>query len=107
MKRYWYFRNPSAIGDDDSVTGDSIMVPVDNITGFQAASDTTVDIYFKSQLSETGGVPGAIINDTVQLTVATAKRKEIMRALAEGFPTSDTMSLYEDGLDQFEIGLDG
>ena len=83
MKRFCYFRNPSAIGDDDSVTGDSIMVPVENKTGFQAASDTTVDIYFKPQLSEAGGIPGAIINDTVQLTVVTAKRKEIMRALAE------------------------
>jgi len=29
-----------------------------------------------------------------------------MRALAEGFPTSDTLSLYEEGLEQFELGME-
>ena len=82
MKRYWYFRNPAALADDDAVTGDSIMIPVEDLVGFQAASDTTVDIYFKPQLSQAGGITGAIINDSVQLTVDTAKRKEVMAALA-------------------------
>ena len=63
------------------------------------ASDTTVDIYFKPQLSDTGGVPGAIINDKVQLTVKTAKRKEVMKALAEATnqgPHSDGITIIAD-----------
>ena len=83
MKRYWYFRNPAAIGDDDAATGDSIMVPVEDITGITQASDTTVDIYFKSQNNIAGGIAGGYINDSVQLTVDTTKRNLVMEALAE------------------------
>ena len=99
MKRYWYFRNPTAIGDDDAVTGDSIMVPVEDLVGFQAPTDTTIDIYFKPQLSAAGGVPGAIINDSVKLTVDTAKRKEVMKALAGATnhgPHSDGITVIAD-----------
>ena len=81
-KKYFYFRNPSTIGNDDAQTGDSVMVPVEDITGMQAASDTTVDIFFKSQNNWAGGIPGAHIHDSVQLTVKTAKRREVMEALA-------------------------
>ena len=98
MKRFWYFRDTATIGDDDD-NAQSIMVPVEDLVGFQAASDTTVDIYFKPQLSDTGGIPGAIINDKVQLTVKTAKRKAVMKALAEATnqgPHSDGITVIAD-----------
>ena len=98
MKRFWYFRDTATLADDDD-NAQSIMVPVEDLVGFQQASDTTVDIYFKPQLSDTGGVPGAIINDKVQLTVKTAKRKEVMKALAEATnqgPHSDGITIIAD-----------
>ena len=85
MKRFWYFRNPAAIASDDAETNDSIMVPVENITGMQQESDTTLDIFFKSAMNPEGGngITGTVLNDSVQLTVTSGKRRAIMQALAE------------------------
>ena len=47
MKKYFYFRTVAAVGNDDA-SGDSILVDVDNLCGFQGASDTTVVVYFNS-----------------------------------------------------------
>ena len=108
MKRFWYFRDTATIGDDDD-NAQSIMVPVADLVGFQAASDTTVDIYFKPQLSDTGGVPGSIINDKVQLTVNTAKRKEVMKALAEATnqgPHSDGITIIADDVNSTYLTSD-
>tara|TARA_R110002020_G_scaffold7329_2_gene30827 strand:+ start:4562 stop:4927 length:366 start_codon:yes stop_codon:yes gene_type:complete len=83
MKRFWYFRNPSTIGADDAETGDSLMVPVEDVTGVTQESDTTVVIWCKPQKDMGGvGLQGAGNNDWVKLTVLTAKRREIMEALA-------------------------
>ena len=108
MKRFWYFRDTATLADDDD-NAQSIMVPVDDLVGFQQASDTTVDIYFKPQLSDTGGVPGAIINDKVQLTVKTAKRKEVMKALAEATnqgPHSDGITIIADDVNSTYLTSD-
>ena len=108
MKRFWYFRDTATLADDDD-NAQSIMVPVADLVGFQAASDTTVDIYFKPQLSDTGGVPGSIINDKVQLTVKTAKRKEVMKALAEATnqgPHSDGITIIADDVNSTYLTSD-
>ena len=85
MKRYWYFRAASTLGADDAETSDSIMVPVENITGMQQATDTTLDVFFKGTMNPEGGngVTGATINDYVTLTVTSGKRRAVMQALAE------------------------
>ena len=82
MIRYFYFRNPSAITDDDNIT-DSLIIPVKNITGMQAPTDTTIKIYFESTGRQDGGIPGIIYNDSITLTTSSGKRKLVMRALAE------------------------
>ena len=83
MKRFWYFRNPAAIGDDEAETGDSVMLPVDDITGITQDTDTTMIIWFKPQKNQfANGLTGSVNNDFVKLTVLTAKRREIMEALA-------------------------
>ena len=108
MKRFWYFRDTATLADDDD-NAQSIMVPVADLVCFQAASDTTVDIYFKPQLSDTGGVPGSIINDKVQLTVKTAKRKEVMKALAEATnqgPHSDGITIIADDVNSTYLTSD-
>ena len=85
MKRYWYFRAASVLSADDAETGDSIMVPVENITGMQQETDTTLDVFFKGAMNPEGGngVGGSTINDYVTLTVTSGKRRAVMQALAE------------------------
>ena len=42
----WYFRSPTSLGDDDS-TYDSIMLPIDQITGILPGDTTSkIRIYF-------------------------------------------------------------
>ena len=96
MKRYWYFRNPGGIANDDSVTGDSVLVPVENITGIQSPTITSIVIYFKPEMSGTGGMPGAIINDSVTITIKSGgrDRNAVMRALAE----STNNGPHDDGI---------
>ena len=67
MKRYFYFRTVDAIGNDDNID-DSILVPVENITGFRAFSDTRVDIHF-SPVTLVSAEGSPVPNDSVQLTV--------------------------------------
>ena len=45
MKRYFYFRTVTSAAADDNID-DSILVPVENITGFYGQSDTRIDVYF-------------------------------------------------------------
>tara|TARA_B100001564_G_C20533717_1_gene621033 strand:- start:225 stop:647 length:423 start_codon:yes stop_codon:yes gene_type:complete len=70
---------------------------------------TPVDVFGQTQMEDQPITDGAPVGPgRMGATLTPVQRGDLfMRALAEGFPTSDTMSLYEDGLDQFEIGLDG
>tara|TARA_R100001463_G_scaffold26447_2_gene61935 strand:- start:633 stop:1052 length:420 start_codon:yes stop_codon:yes gene_type:complete len=70
---------------------------------------TPVDVFGQTQSPDQPITDGAPVGPgRMGATLTPVQRGDLfMRALAEGFPTSDTMSLYEDGLDQFEIGLDG
>ena len=47
MDRYFYFRTVSAIENDDNI-GDSVLVPVDNITGIYGRDDTNIEVYFET-----------------------------------------------------------
>ena len=77
---FFYFRNPSILGDDDSAT-DSIMVPVENITGFTQGSDTTLDIFYKNTASSNGGMP-IRPNNSIRLSVKSGTRNKVMALLA-------------------------
>jgi len=83
MKRYFYFRDVTAIGDDDD-TQSSVLVPIENITGMNAPTATTIDIYFKSLINNTPGATGnVVLSDSVTLTVTTDLAKGVMKALVE------------------------
>tara|TARA_R110002167_G_scaffold182360_1_gene382770 strand:+ start:73 stop:441 length:369 start_codon:yes stop_codon:yes gene_type:complete len=83
MKRFFYFRDEAASGDDDDVNA-SILVPIDDITGMNAQAATKLDIFFKSQTSiESGAEGNVVVMDSVRLTVTTETQKGVMKAIAE------------------------
>ena len=92
MDKYFYFRNVAALENDDAAT-DSIMVPVANIMGVQQASDTTLDIFFESE-NQRGGLGEVLQFSKVTLTVKTAKRRELMEAIA----SATNNAPHEDGI---------
>lgn len=93
MKKYFYFRNPTAIGDDDAID-DSVLVDVDRILGFHAVNDTTLQVFFESINNHAGGHGELIVRDTVTLTVNTTKTREVIQAMAEATNNGP----HEDGI---------
>ena len=77
---FFYFRSVSTAGDDDT-NDDSIMVPVDMITGFTQKSDTSLDIWFKNISSSAGGMP-IRPNNMVRIDVKSGTRNAVMALLA-------------------------
>ena len=94
MKRFFYFRPEGTAGDDDA-QGDSMLVPVEDITGMEATAATTMDIYFKSTNNVMGGGQGeVVIQDKVTLTVTTQTQKSVMKAMVEAMNNGP----HEDGI---------
>ena len=99
MKRYFYFRTVTSAAADDNID-DSILVPVENITGFYGQSDTRIDVYF-SPVTLTSAEGSTVANDSVQLTVASSKTNEIIQALCEATnngPHEDGITVIADDL---------
>jgi hypothetical protein len=87
--RFWYFRN-QADEDDDDGTGDSLLIPVCNITGFlTTSSNQRMTIYFEGMNKGNvhyndgaeDGVDGG--NGYVVLNITAGKAKEVMQALVQ------------------------
>ena len=94
MKRFFYFRPEGTLGNDDA-QGDSMLVPVEDITGMEATGATTMDIYFKSTNNMMGGGQGeVVIQDKVSLTVTTETQKPVMKAIVEAMNNGP----HEDGI---------
>ena len=94
MKRFFYFRPEGTLGNDDA-QGDSMLVPVEDITGMEATGATTMDIYFKSTNNMMGGGQGeVVIQDKVSLTVTTQTQKSVMKAIVEAMNNGP----HEDGI---------
>tara|TARA_R110002020_G_scaffold3590_2_gene16019 strand:- start:4 stop:372 length:369 start_codon:yes stop_codon:yes gene_type:complete len=98
MKRFFYFR-PEATIEDDDAQADSVMVPVEDITGMNAQAATKLDIFFKPQASLAGGISGARVNDFVRLTVTTETQKGVMKAITQAMnsgPHHDGITVIAD-----------
>ena len=94
MKRFFYFRPEGTLGNDDA-QGDSMLVPVDDITGMEATGATTMDLYFKSTNNmSAGGLGEVVIQDKVTLTVTTQTQKSVMKAIVEAMNNGP----HEDGI---------
>jgi len=107
MKRYFYFRTVTSAAADDNID-DSILVPVENITGFYGQSDTRIDVYF-SPVTLSSGEGAPISNDSVQLTVASSKTNEVIQALCEATnngPHEDGITVIADDLTETYLTSD-
>ena len=94
MKRFFYFRPEGTLGNDDA-QGDSMLVPVEDITGMEATGATTMDLYFKSTINmSAGGLGEVVIQDKVSLTVTTQTQKSVMKAIVEAMNNGP----HEDGI---------
>jgi len=94
MKRFFYFRPEGTLGNDDA-QGDSMLVPVEDITGMEATGATTMDLYFKSTNNMSAGGQGeVVIQDSVSLTVTTETQKSVMKAIVEAMNNGP----HEDGI---------
>ena len=94
MKRFFYFRPEGTLGNDDA-QGDSMLVPVEDITGMEATGATTMDLYFKSTNNMVAGGQGeVVIQDSVSLTVTTETQKVVMKAIVEAMNNGP----HEDGI---------
>tara|TARA_Y100000593_G_C4242146_1_gene302711 strand:+ start:532 stop:918 length:387 start_codon:yes stop_codon:yes gene_type:complete len=104
---FFYFRSVSTIGDDDT-NDDSIMVPVDKITGFTTKSDTLLDIYFKNTASSKGGMP-IRPNSMVRIIIKSGTRNEVLALLAaatNGPVHSDGITIIADDVNSTYLSTD-
>ena len=99
MKRFFYFRDQAAAGDDDDASA-SVMVPIDDICGIVSQSATQVNVYFKSQKNVSAGADGeAIQADSAVLTVTQDRNKFVTRALVRAMnhgPHHDGVTVIAD-----------
>lgn len=104
---FFYFRSVSTIGDDDT-NDDSLMVPVDKITGFTQKTDTTLDIWFKNISSTGGGMPMRP-NNMVRINIKSGTRNEVMALLAaatNGPVHSDGITVVADDITNTYLSTD-
>ena len=87
-QKYLYFRTEATDANDDA-TGDSALFPASSLMGMQPASDTTLELYFKSMLRGSGneGAGDALANldnnDSVILTISANTHLVAMTAIIQ------------------------
>ena len=89
MEKYLYFRNVTAVGDDDNIE-DSVTFKSSKLFGMFPSSDTALKLTFDPiQRPSDTGVAGAVDNaanlplvDTVLLNVTANSHREVMQAIA-------------------------
>ena len=67
-----------------------------------------VDVFAQTQAPSQPITDGAPVGPgRMGATLTPTQRGDLfLKALAQTFPTSDTMALYEEGLEQFELGIE-
>ena len=100
---YWHFRGGTAVIDEDS-PGDSVMIPVDSITGIlpgHSANDVTsignVTIFYEkpstySHFTNNSDVPSQ--NGQISLEITDGKQKEVLEFLAHASNTRNNKKSY-------------
>ena len=103
MDKFLYFRTVADVDNDDAAAGSttqltSVCIPAKNIMSIAPASDTTLQIRYKSIKNSPASAAGAsadeILTDTVTLTVNTHTHKNVVDALVAAINSN---TLYTDG----------
>ena len=97
--KYFYFRAVTDEDDDDD-SADSVMVPVNKITGLEPNSAiTNIRVWFESMLDKNTQDRVSLQNGYVDLTVTRGKLKEVMATLVSAMnagPHSDGVTVIAD-----------
>ena len=116
MDKYFYFRAPTAIADDDAITADSMMVPVSKLrgviptnTGSAGSAADEVTLYFEPVANESSITDNDfIIMDSVLLNVTVGQAKNVCIAIAEaanGGPHTDgIITVADNAVDDTKFG---
>lgn len=100
-EKYLYFRDVTAIADDDDSTA-SCCFPLSSLTGMIPTSQTVLTLAFKSMENYDGFTHGSsevVVSDLVSLNLnANNIHKEVMESLVEKFssPQRDEMIIIAD-----------
>ena len=77
MEKFLYFMEQTDGAFDGA--NDAVCRPVSAFAGFGVTNTTTLDLYFKGLLEDSGGTN----HDKVTLTITTNKHKEVMEAISD------------------------
>jgi|TARA_R100000084_G_C4623817_1_gene134643 hypothetical protein len=101
MDKFLYFRSITDVDSDDGSCGagvTSVCIPAKNIMSMAPASDTTLQIRYKSMKNSPASAAGAqndeILTDTITLTVNAHTHKNVVDALIAAINSN---KLYTDG----------
>ena len=83
----WYFRTPTDVDDDDN-SYDSIMLPVDQITGILPGNTTSRIRIFFEQATDKPTVDGTQQNGYITIGTTAGYQKEILEFLAQAATAS-------------------
>lgn len=83
-------------------------LPKEEIPKAPARRFSPVDVFAQTQAPSQPITDGAPVGPgRMGATLTPTQRGDLfLKALAQTFPTSDTMALYEEGLEQFELGME-
>ena len=103
MAKYLYFRATATLADDDGAADGSNMVKAEDLISMEATSDTTITMRFKQRMNSFGDGTANVdnITDSVVLTHATNKAKNVMGAISRAinYGGSDSMVVIADDVD--------
>ena len=86
MKKYFYYRKDSTIGNDDDQENGSNLVACDDLISIEATSDTTATMRFKPRMNAFSGGEGAnadYITDSLVITFATNDAKNVCKRIVD------------------------
>ena len=103
IDKYLFFR---VVADEDNDDGDgassgvnptSMVIPARNITGIAPASDSTLEIYFKSVRNHAGNIADneVVISDKAVVRINTHTHQEVIDKIIRAM--TSTLPLYGDG----------
>ena len=100
MEKYLYFRTVADEEDDDTITGDTLLMPVSRFTGMLPSNSSAgnaanvITLFFESVNNiQTADDNESVNSDTVALNITAGKSVEVMNAILQAVnssrPTSD------------------
>tara|TARA_R110001583_G_scaffold57672_4_gene172485 strand:- start:825 stop:1235 length:411 start_codon:yes stop_codon:yes gene_type:complete len=105
MEKFFYFRTVDVAGSDDDKV-DSILIPINKITGIQRFNATTITIYYENPTRDIGELPfhsTNVIHSYVKVNIESGSVKKVMEDIAiasNSGPHQDGVVVIADDMDK-------